>query len=92
MKTAGWFPAEIGSDGFPILIRRGIQERDEVSFRLWLEQPLILYGHIDDLASGLEPLAAVAREVASFGDVRWSALGEIAETNYKEIRTPVSYE
>lgn len=80
--TAGWFPAEVREDGFPILLRRGFFEADEVVLRAYLDQPLIFYGHITDLVDGLTPLENLAGAINSFGGVRWCSLGEIAATNF----------
>jgi hypothetical protein len=51
----------------------------EMALRAFLDQPLILYGHHDDLAGGLEPLATAAGRVARIGAVSWTSLGAIAE-------------
>ena len=53
----------------------------EVALRAFLGQPLILYGHHDDLADGLEPLVDAARNVNRLG-VEWKSLGAIAATSY----------
>jgi hypothetical protein len=51
---------------------------DDLVFRAFLGQPLILYLHHADLRSGLEPLRAAARRVAELGEVRWMSLASIA--------------
>lgn len=78
---AGWFPADVRDDGFPILMRRQLFEYDEVALRAYLDQPLIFYGHASDLGSGLEPFEHAAREINSLPAVRWCSLAEIAATN-----------
>ena len=84
--SAGWFPAEIREDGFPILLRRDFLELEEAPLRAFLDQPLIFYGHLSDLASGLAPLEAFARSINSLPDVHWCSLGEIAATNFQTRR------
>ena len=54
---------------------------DDLPFRTYLGQPLILYGHHDDLAAGPETLAAVAESVRRSGDVRWVSLDAMVKTS-----------
>ena len=89
--AAGWFPAEVREDGFPILLRRDFLELEEAPLRAFLDQPLIFYGHLADLADGLAPLEAFAQSINSLPDVRWCSLGEIAATNFYR-RRPSSVE
>lgn len=84
--AAGWFPAEIREDGFPILLRRDFSELEEVPLRAFLDQPLIFYGHLSDLTDGLEPLEVFAQSINSLPDVHWCPLGEIAATNFQSRR------
>lgn len=84
--AAGWFPAELREDGFPILIRRGFWEPDEAPLRAFLDLPLVFYGHAGDLADGLESLESLAQRINSMPDVHWCSLGEIAATNYQSRR------
>jgi hypothetical protein len=79
---AGWGPADFVSacavvPRFPL----GCSEA-EVALRAFLGQPLILYGHHDDVAGGLEPLAQAAARVNRLGEVRWCSLRDIVATNY----------
>ena len=46
-----------------------------------LDHPLVIYGHHEDVAGGLEPLAEAAALVNRLGDVRWTRVGEIALGN-----------
>ncbi len=79
---AGWRPAELVAGGFPVLPRLPIRSAARhVALRAFLDQPLILFGHHDDLAGGLEPLAELAAAVNALADVRWMPLGEIVRTN-----------
>jgi hypothetical protein len=76
-----WAPADFVG-GLPLLPRYRLdQPRDDLVFRAFLDQPLILYGHHGDLAEGVEALARAAGEINSFGDVRWCSPGSIARSN-----------
>jgi hypothetical protein len=78
---AGWEPAEFAA-GCAVIPRLPLTAgRTEIALRAYLDQPLVLYGHHDDLAAGLDPLAATAAEVNRLGPVRWTSLGEIALSN-----------
>ena len=46
--------------------------------RAFLDHPVVLYGHHEDLAGGLEPLARAAEAVNRLGDVHWMSMGDIA--------------
>jgi len=81
--VAGWELAELVSGGLPVLRREHVGvSRGDLVLRAFLHQPLILYGHHNDLAEGPDRLASVAKEIDRLGDVRWKSLGEIARTNY----------
>ena len=80
--AAGWGVAEIVVGGLPLIPRFRLRDRDDLPLRAFLGQPLVLYGHSEDLAEGYEVLAEAARDVNAVGDVEWLSLGGIAETNY----------
>jgi hypothetical protein len=76
---SGWRPAEIVADGVPMLLRTDFfYPREDHVLRAFLGQPMILYGHHDLLADGLDVLAQATHELDGLGDVHWSSLGEIA--------------
>ena len=52
---------------------------DDLPFRAFLGQPVVLYLHHEDLRDGLEVLAEAAGAVAACGAVRWSSVGDLAE-------------
>ena len=52
---------------------------EDVVFRAFLGQPLILYAHHTDLRAGLDLLAARADYVRSLGVNSWQSLGRIAD-------------
>lgn len=83
----GWRPADFTA-GLPLLIRHPIAQRSpaEMALRAYLGQPLVLYGHHDDLLGGPEVLAEAAAEVNRLGPTSWCSLGEIAAGNYETSR------
>ncbi len=86
--VAGWELAELVSGGLPVFRREHIDvSRCDLVLRAFLDQPLIMYGHHNDLSEGPDRLANVAKEIDRLGDVRWKSLGEIARTNYLQRRT-----
>lgn len=79
-RLGGWLPAQLGGGGLPVIPRYSMSgSLDDLVFRAFLGQPLILYLHHADLCDGLEPLRAAARRVAELGDARWMSLASIAK-------------
>jgi hypothetical protein len=79
---AGWDPAEFAA-GCAVIPRLHLQSTDaDIALRAFLDQPLVFYGHHEDVAEGLEPLGAIAARVARMGEARWCSIGEIAASNY----------
>jgi hypothetical protein len=79
---AGWGPAEFAA-GCAVIPRLPLSvDAAEIALRGYLDQPVILYGHHEDLAGGLDLLAEQAAAVNRLGEVHWSSLGEIAGSNY----------
>lgn len=83
----GWRPADV-AEGLPVLLRHPIVARSaaELRLRAFLDQPLILYGHQEDLAEGLGVLADAAAEVEAIGPTRWCSPAAIARTNFETRR------
>lgn len=81
----GWRPADVTGSGMPVLLRHPFAEAHfstaEIALRAYLDQPLILYGHHDDLAGGLDVLAERSATVNRLGDVQWGSLGALACAN-----------
>lgn len=78
-----WRPAEF-LEGCAVIPRFPLWlNRTAIALRAFLDHPLILYGHHDDLAPGLEPLQLAASIVNSLGDVQWSSLGEIVDAGHE---------
>lgn len=79
---AGWGQASF-VDGCAVLPRFPLTcSAAETALRAFLGQPLVLYGHHDDLADGLEPLVEAAHNVNRLGDVEWMSLGAVAAGSY----------
>ncbi len=83
----GWHPADFAGQ-LPVILRHPLLSRDapELVLRSYLDQPLILYGHHEDVAAGLDVLAAAAADVNRLGETRWCSVGEIAATNFESRR------
>ena len=84
-QLAGWRSADLTAEGLPVLLRHPFAAPHfspaEVALRAYLDQPLILYGHHDDLAEGLGVLAERAAAVNRLGSVRWGSMGALAAGN-----------
>jgi hypothetical protein len=78
---AGWHPADwVG--GCAVIPRIPLSSSvADIALRAFLDHPLVLYAHHEDVAGGLEPLAAAAAAVNRLGDVQWMSMGEIATSN-----------
>jgi hypothetical protein len=83
----GWRPADLAA-GMPVLLRHPLAGRSpaELSLRAFLGQPLILYGHQDDLRGGLGALGAAAAEVNRLGGARWGSLAAISRASFETRR------
>jgi hypothetical protein len=84
---AGWHPADLTAGGMAILLRHPFAGPHflpaELALRAYLDQPLILYGHHDDLTDGLGVLAERSAAVNRLGHVRWGSLGSLAAANVR---------
>jgi hypothetical protein len=79
-----WGAAQFLAGGFPLFARRPLSEaNDDLVFRAYLGQPLILYGHHVDAAGGLDRIADVAAAINALGDVAWVSLDTVGATNYR---------
>jgi hypothetical protein len=84
-RLVGWRPADVTPSGLPVMLRHPMNgsghSPSELVLRAYLNQPLILYGHQEDLAGGLDGLAAQATAVDRLGPIRWGSLDTIAANN-----------
>ena len=79
---AGWRPAEFVA-GCAVIARVPLSSaRADIAMRAFLDHPLVIYGHHEDVAGGLEPLAEMASLVNGLGPVEWTSVGTIARGNY----------
>jgi hypothetical protein len=79
---AGWGPADFAF-GCPVIPRAPItSSHADLALRAFMDHPLVVYGHHEDVADGLEPLAAAAALVNRLGPVEWTSIGRIAEGNF----------
>jgi hypothetical protein len=79
---AGWHPAQF-VDGCAVIPRIPLcSSAADIALTALLDHPLVLYGHHEDVAGGLEPLAEAAAIVNRLGDVQWTSVGEIATANH----------
>jgi hypothetical protein len=77
-----WTPAEFVG-GCAVIPRDALTSTEaDLALRAFLDHPLVIYGHHEDVAGGLEPLADAAARVNRLGAVRWTSVGEIALTNH----------
>lgn len=81
-RLGGWLPAQLAGGGLPVVPRYSLdRDLDDLVFRAFLEQPLIVYCHHADVRDGLDPFRAVAARVAQLGEVSWMSLASITRRN-----------
>ena len=78
---AGWHPADwVG--GCAVIPRIPLSSSTaDIALRAFLDHPIVLYAHHEDVAHGLEPLATAAAAVNRLGEVHWMSMGDIATSN-----------
>lgn len=85
---SGWGARELIDGGLPVLLRAGFNAPlEDLVLRAYLGQPLILYGHHDLLADGLEPLARASAAINVLGDICWGGLASIARAGIRTRRS-----
>jgi hypothetical protein len=83
---AGWRAADFVA-GCPVVPRIPLgSSAADIGLRAFLDHPLIVYGHHEDVAGGLDALAETAAIVNRLGDVRWMSVGEIVTSNAERRR------
>jgi acetyltransferase-like isoleucine patch superfamily enzyme len=76
----GWRPHE-QTHGTPVILRRSLDEpAAELVLTAYLDQPIVLYGHHQDLAGGPGQLEAAAASINGLGEVRWGSLASIVRS------------
>jgi hypothetical protein len=82
----GLRPADMLARGLPVLPRfrfRSAIAHTEIILARLLGQPLIPYGHERDFGDDMGFVRAIVRAINATGDVRWSSIREILETNFE---------
>lgn len=84
---SGWQPLDRIA-GLPVIPRLHVtaSDRDDMPFRAFLGQPLVLYAHHTDLKDGLDLLADRADDVRALGVNSWRSLGNIATDVFSAYR------
>ncbi len=78
---AGWRAADFVA-GCPVVPRIPLSSSAaDIALRAFLDHPLVVYGHHEDLAGGLDALAETADIVNRVGDVQWTSVGDIVTSN-----------
>jgi hypothetical protein len=78
-----WEAATFVAGGLPVFPRAPFAvDADELVLRAFLNQPLMLYGHHDDLSGGLQLLGDIAAKVNGIGPIKWMSVERISRTNY----------
>ncbi len=80
---SGWTVANVTPEGLPVLVRRQFDEHDDVVLRAFLNQPVVLYGHVSDLADGLDRLAEAADLVNSIAPTEWCSLADLMSRSFE---------
>ena len=78
---AGWGPATFAGPTAVIPRVPLYCSRAELGLRAFMGHPIVLYGHHQDLAGGLDLLEQAAAAVNSLGDVEWTSLEALARAN-----------
>jgi hypothetical protein len=80
---AGWWPAEFVTGGLPVIERRPLRASPaELVMLAYLDHPLIVFGHHDDVAEGPERLREIRDQLAALGPIRWSSIERLARRNF----------
>jgi hypothetical protein len=79
---SGWHVADLMRSGLPVLLRRELNQSEDVLLAAFLDKPLVLYAHAWDFEDGLEPLERSAAHVNSIPGVRWQPLSELVTGNF----------
>ena len=78
---AGWRPADWVA-GCAVIPRIPLSSSvADIALRAFLDHPIVLYGHHEDLAGGPRAAGEAAAAVNRLGDVQWMSMGDIAASN-----------
>jgi hypothetical protein len=77
-----WHPVNFVAGGLPVVPRYPFTyDLDELVLGAFLDHPLVLYGHHEDVADGLQTLQHATSLVNSLGKVQWTSASAIARQN-----------
>jgi hypothetical protein len=79
--VSGFEVADFAEGGLPSIPRSLLGHWDDLPFRAFLGQPIVLEGHHTDFAGGLDLLEEAATEIGRLGDAAWTSLAAVAERN-----------
>jgi hypothetical protein len=80
---AGWRPVEFVAGGLPVIERRPLRASPaELAILAYLDHPLIVFGHHDDVADGPERLREIRDQLAPLGAIRWNSIERLARCNF----------
>lgn len=83
-SIAGIAAADVSPAGLPVFARHSLLgrfAREDALISAYLGQPVVLYGHPEDLSDGYDLLARAASWLGSVSPTIWLGLGGIARTN-----------
>jgi hypothetical protein len=87
--TLGLNPAEFLGIGLPAIPRFYFRwDQTYTLFAAFLGQPIIPVGHHDDLAAGLGLFGQLGGLINSVGDVQWTDMKSISQSNFCTFREP----
>jgi len=81
---AGIAAADVSPAGLPVFARHGLPHRfawTDALISAYLGQPVVFYGHPEDLSDGYDLLERAASWLRSTGSINWLALEGVARTN-----------
>jgi hypothetical protein len=78
---AGWEAAEFAGPCAVIPRMPLFASAADIALHAFLDHPVVLYGHHEDVADGLEPLAVAAERVNALGCVEWTPMEDIVLGN-----------
>jgi hypothetical protein len=81
---AAWRPADFVA-GCPVVPRIPLGSTGaDIALRAFLDHPIIVYGHHEDVAGGLDALAETAKIINRLGDVQWGSIGKMVTGNAEQ--------
>ncbi len=80
---AGWWPAEFVAGGIPVIERRLLgTPPGELALLAYLDHPVVLFGHHQDVAEGPPRLRRIREQLAGMGPIRWESIQRLARSNF----------